>query len=562
MKHLNLLFIFLLQAGISFSQTPGFEWVHTHGGANLDLAITTATDSQNNVYTAGYFTGTVDFDPGPGVTNLSGGVRAVFIQKLNPAGDLVWAKTFQGIAAFTSMAIDPSDNIIIGGYFYVSVSIPVLTGTGNFSSPDEQDALLIKMNPGGDFIWAKSFGNAAAEDNINGVYTDDLGNVYSIGHFGGLCDFDPGAGTANLNSENNSQDIFVQKLSPTGDYIWAEKVGGTGFDEGNSIAVHGNTILLTGWFVGNVDFDPSSGTHIVPSNSANNNTDIYLLSLTTDGTFNWVKSFTGNRGQKVLMNHNSDIYLTGIFNNESMDLDPGPATHIVNAVNSDFFIVKLTAAGDFSWGRTFEGNNRKFATSMTIHPNNGVVTVGEFKGTVDFNCGPGVNNLTAINAEDLFIIYLDSDGNHVWSGAFGNTGDLKDVARDVSVDNLGNIYTVGGFMETVDFNCGPGVTARTTSGDGDMFIQKLNSNLLSVNDKILNEFNLYPNPSGETVFISTEQFYNGSISIYNALGAKVLESQFSGTEIQLNIQSLSPGSYTIELGDDSESARKMLVKME
>lgn len=562
MKDLNLLFILTLLNTLSFAQSPGFEWVHTHGGTNLDLAIVTATDSQNNLYTAGYFTGSADLDPGPGVTTLTGGVRAVFIQKLNPTGDLVWAKTFQGIATITSIAIDPSGNIIIGAYFYNSVSIPVLTGNGNFSSPDEQDALIFKMNPGGDFLWAKSFGNATAEDRIYGVATDDLGNIYSTGHFGKLCDFDPGPGTANLNSLNDSRDIFVQKLSPSGDYIWAQIVGGIEYDDGYSIAVKGNTVLLTGWFSNNVDFDPSSGTHIINSNSANNNSDIFLLSLTTDGAFNWVKSWTGSSGQKVLMDNNGNIYLIGTFGNESMDMDPGPGSDVITAVTTSFFILKLTMTGDFSWGRTIEGDSRKLATSMALHPNNGVVTVGEFKGTADFNCGPEVNNLTAINAEDLFIIYLDENGNHIWSGSFGNTGYLKDVVRDVTIDNLGNIYTVGGFQETVDFNCGPAVTARTSAGDGDIFIQKLNSNLLTVDEQAFSDFKLFPNPSDETVFISTKNSDNCQVRLYNTVGKVVLEKELSGPEMQLDIQSLSAGSYTVELKNKFALTRKTLVKVE
>jgi hypothetical protein len=47
--------------------------------------------------TSGYFTDTVDFDPGTGVMNLtSAGETGIFILKLDANGNLLWAKSFGG----------------------------------------------------------------------------------------------------------------------------------------------------------------------------------------------------------------------------------------------------------------------------------------------------------------------------------------------------------------------------------------------------------------------------------------------------------------------------------
>jgi hypothetical protein len=57
------------------------------------MATSVKTDYLNNVCAAGYFEGTIDFDPGIGVLNLtSSGSRDVFIMKLASDGSFLWAK--------------------------------------------------------------------------------------------------------------------------------------------------------------------------------------------------------------------------------------------------------------------------------------------------------------------------------------------------------------------------------------------------------------------------------------------------------------------------------------
>lgn len=58
--------------------------------------------------------------------------------------------------------------------------------------------------------WAKSFGGTAWEIGYS-LALDGSGNVYITGEFDGTVDFDPGAGTFNLNSAGD-RDIFILKL--------------------------------------------------------------------------------------------------------------------------------------------------------------------------------------------------------------------------------------------------------------------------------------------------------------------------------------------------------------
>ncbi|MBK7285814.1 MAG: SBBP repeat-containing protein [Flavobacteriales bacterium] len=75
------------------------EWVRSFGGPNAGgVGNSLTVDASGNVYTTGYFEGTVDFDPGTGTSYLtSNGNHDVFVQKMNANGNFLWARSFGGI---------------------------------------------------------------------------------------------------------------------------------------------------------------------------------------------------------------------------------------------------------------------------------------------------------------------------------------------------------------------------------------------------------------------------------------------------------------------------------
>ena len=96
------------------AQIPGFEWAGSMGGTSENWCYSMASDPSGNVFLGGYFSGTTDFDPGPGVYNLtSKGSDDICIEKLDPNGNFLWAHSF-GDTSFDrsfSLAVDAYGNV-------------------------------------------------------------------------------------------------------------------------------------------------------------------------------------------------------------------------------------------------------------------------------------------------------------------------------------------------------------------------------------------------------------------------------------------------------------------
>ncbi|MBK8144482.1 MAG: SBBP repeat-containing protein [Bacteroidetes bacterium] len=72
-----------------------YQWAKSLGATDEDMSKSIAVDGSGNVYTTGFFTGTVDFDPGPGISNLTCvGDKDIFISKLDAMGHFLWAKAW------------------------------------------------------------------------------------------------------------------------------------------------------------------------------------------------------------------------------------------------------------------------------------------------------------------------------------------------------------------------------------------------------------------------------------------------------------------------------------
>ncbi|NOT74308.1 MAG: hypothetical protein HOP08_05215 [Cyclobacteriaceae bacterium] len=482
-----LIISFSLALSVYAQQTPYVNWARKIGGSSSDLGTFVAKDAAGNLYYTGYFTTSADFDPSSGVFTLntaSAGQRDSYITKFNSDGQLIWAKAFGGtnIDQGNAVTIDNSGNILITGMFVGTADFNPGTGVNNLTSLGNRDVYVLKLDINGDYVWAQKFGNTSLDEGF-GIKTDASGNVYTVGIFAGNVDFDPGAGTAILNSSTSNHDTFVVKLDASGNYVWAKSFGGTGFDTSYSLALDAsNNVILTGRYNGAIDLDPGPGTSTAPVYGSD---DIFITKLDVNGGFVWTKTFGGTGtdwGFGVTTDASGNIYSTGYFAG-TVDFNPGAGTFnlTILANYTEAYVQKLDASGNFIWAVRMGGPNtatseETYGKSIDLDPSGNILTTGEFTGTADFDPGAGTFNITAVSTAqpDIFVSKLSNNGDFVWAYNIGGVN--IDFAGSILSSSTGEVYVTGGFIGAVDFAPGSCFYNQSgTAGSVDMFMQKVST---------------------------------------------------------------------------------------
>jgi hypothetical protein len=180
-------------------------------------------------------------------------------------------------------------------------------------------------------------------------------------------------------------------------------------------------------------------------------------------------------GMDVACDDDNNIYVSGAFAG-SVDFNPGPGEDYHNASGVfDSFLSKFNRYGEFQWVKTWGGTSIVSASCLAIK-NSNIYILGGFDESADFNPGSGSNIITSHGDFDIFLSQFDTDGNYIRTVAWG--GGFVDSAKDVTVDGDGNVYAVGNFESTVDFDPGAGTKTKTSKGAFDAFLSKFNGNCI------------------------------------------------------------------------------------
>lgn len=332
-----------------------FQWGYSIGANGHDRAYDIAVDALGNLYVCGVYNGLVDFDPGPGIVNHNGSGFFIQKINSNGQLIWVQTYSGIASGTHTStITVDSKGNVYCAGSFYGTIDFDPDTAlmrnrfAGNSLSPD---AFILKLDTAGSYVWVNTMGGTSGSDGarIEGIVVDTNENIFVTGRFEGTVDFNPRTPINNRTSFASTYDLFIQKVDPIGDEVWTHTFGRWGNDYGNDIALDKNGNIYTiGMANSGFDFDPDTSFFNVPMDE-----DMFIHKLDSAGSFSWVKLMQGSSadysfGHAIYIDEAGSIYTVGEYNNTS-DFDPGTGTlNLTSNGLLDGFVQKLSICNSSS----------------------------------------------------------------------------------------------------------------------------------------------------------------------------------------------------------------------
>ncbi|WP_438010996.1 SBBP repeat-containing protein [Sorangium sp. So ce321] len=354
---------------------------------------------------------------------------------------IVWATTYEQTGNIHPMGVasDAEGNVFVSAAFFGTITV----GNETFASADTTDALLLKLSPTGDALWARKFGDSSA-DNPWGLAVGSTGNAVLTGHTtSGATDFGDGP---------LPKGAFVARFDASGEHAWSKGLGG-----GNDSAIHAaatdtdDDVIIVGSFDEAIDLGEGP---IAPDDSS----DIIVAKLdgktglvTAPGC--WTRRLGGTDGQganAVAVDRSNNIFVAGW---SSGALDFGGVFEIENSS----FVMKLTPSGAPVWVTTMGEAASVQMVGIALDASGRPVVTGNFRD--ELRVGP--RHLTASGTSDTFVVQLEADGTVGWVRAFG--GDDGQWAGGVALDTSGNIVVAGEATNQINFGDGP-LTVTGTQG--------------------------------------------------------------------------------------------------
>lgn len=472
------------------AQGLNFEWDRNIGGpTQFDEVNSIDHDANENVFTAGEFRNTSDFDPGPGDLNLTSDYfYSAYVHKMDANGNLEWVNILNGpnsqSRAF-SVRVNDMGDVFLLGVFTDSADFDPGPGVDMRTSQGTGDIFLWKFNNQGDYQWVQTFANNQIHNNQRGeIAIDDQNNLYLTGSFRGTVDFDPGSAQLNIPSSSaNRVGMYTAKLDSSGALIWARGFGpqstGSIFGSGIAVDASGN-VLVTGMNGGAiVDMDPGAGVFNLTSTGAS---DIFVLKLDAIGQFIWARGIGGSgafqeEGRRIKATGNGGAYVMGVFSG-MVDFDPGVGTESLTANYYDVFVLKLDQNGDFIWVGSFTGGDTDDGYGFAIDDQENLYITGRYDTDLDLDPGPGTHIVSTNGggATDVFLCKLNSGGQFVWGYSLG--AQFSDGPCYITRTALNNIYVAGRFHTLFDSDPGPGNSNLSSNGSLDVFIAKLSEQVV------------------------------------------------------------------------------------
>jgi hypothetical protein len=358
---------------------------------------------------------------------------------------LQWQKCFGSSSYDFGYAIaGNSDAYFVAGY--------TEGNNGNVSgNHGGQDALVIKTGLDGQLAWP----NAKA---IGGTNNDQANAIVATPDGGCLIAGQTYSNDGDITANHGGGDALLVKLSSSGAIEWEKTLGGSGYDRAWALkATSDGGYALAGQSASS-DGDLSG----VPGADINTNSKVWIVKFNSAASIEWqrVIAFDGAKddvayaitqgpddgytiaGRTLSIDNNADICVANVTSNGNVnwtksiggvggDVAWGVATspagdgYVVTGYSTSYnlIIVKLGNDGSNDWQKIFAGSTTGGIQGKAILPNSqGYIITG-------LTASKNGDIIASKGSDDMFVLQVDANGNKINSGVLGGKG--SDICRAV-----------------------------------------------------------------------------------------------------------------------------------
>jgi BNR/Asp-box repeat./Beta-propeller repeat. len=464
MNRTKFILIVLLLAFINLAALPGFishaastvEYSKVFGGSGLDQGNSIAVDADGNTVVVGASQSS-NLLVTPGAVNMgAGGFNDLFVLKVNPAGEVLFAARLGGSSfdEARAVALDASGNIYITGQT-TSVDFPTTPGAFREQSdnppPIGYTVFAAKLSAAGDRLLYSTFIGAGEAD---GLAVDATGNAYITGASGfGNYPTTPGA----IRITPAGKDAFVTKLNPSGSaLVYSTLLGGSKPDQGHSIAVDAaGNIYVTGR-TDSPDFPTTQGAFqrtyaspTTPDYAPGYEGDVFIAKLNPANSTLLYSTFLGGNDYDEAVGLAIDAagaaYVVGVTDSTNFPTTASAFQRRGTAFG-DTFIAKLNPAGSaLGYATLLGGGGNDIGYGIAID-SAGNATVTGYTDSSDF---PTVNAVQPNNQSGP--IFKSTDSGNTWNAVNAGLGSATIIyTLAVDAQDSSTLYSGGdgGFKST------------------------------------------------------------------------------------------------------------------
>jgi uncharacterized delta-60 repeat protein len=345
----------------------------------------------------------------------------------------------------------------------------VLDGNGNvyitgksYSSQNSYDLITLKYSPSGALLWSKIYDTGLEEEGVSITIGNDPVNIYVTGeikddnntykkivtikydsegtelwsevYFNGCCDIPERIRTDNsgnvyvagLSSSINNcrEDYILIKYSSAGSLLWSRRYTGdnsSSIDKAFDIATDedGNCYI----------------TGVKSQSGGSEKCDIATIKYNFGGEQQWIRIYSGSEDE-------NDIP-------RSIKTDASGNVIIAGSAQGDNLLIQYDRNGDINWVKTAPYPGDEEYLDMELDNNNNIYLTGYYP-----HSGSG---------NDFKTCKYSQNGTLLWSEQFNSPMNLWDIAEDLTLDRLGNVYVAGR-------------SGRPPAGNPDYYVVKYNTN--------------------------------------------------------------------------------------